>query len=144
MHVVKGIEVNEFLDSSRRVYLCGNLSAPDLKSHFATDGLEIGISKYKEYTVELPHYHSWNYEFNYIICGTLKVFVFSEDKEYWLHEKDLFVIAPQMGYVTKCSPDTEVLFVKYPGGNDKVLLPLTERVSRWQEKWDNTMELTER
>ena len=144
MHVVKGTEVNDFLDSTKRVYLCGKLSTPDLASHCHTGGLEIGISKYKEYTAELPHYHSWNYEYNYIICGSVKVFVFSENKEYWLHEKDLFVISPMMGYVTKSSPNTEVLFVKDPGGNDKVLLPITNRVSKWQDEWDNCMELTEK
>ena len=143
MHVVSGTEVRDFLDSSKRVYLCGKLDNPDLKSHCPTDGLEIGISKYADYTAELPHYHSLNYEYNYVVHGSVKVFVLGEGKEYLLREKDLFVIAPHMGYVTKCSPDTEVLFVKYPGGNDKVQLPLTAAVQKWQENWDNTMEKTE-
>jgi hypothetical protein len=144
MHVVQGTEIKSFLENSYRVYLCGNLQDPDLSSHCRTDGLEIGVSSYSSYTAELPHLHRWNHEYNYVIKGDIKIYVFSEQKEYHLREKDLFEIVPAMGYVSKSLPGTEVLFVKNPGGNDKEMLPLTDRIREWQESWENQMKTVEK
>ncbi len=140
MQIVQGSEVKAFLKTAKRVYLCGKLENPDLDTHCHTEGLEIGISSYPRYTAELPHLHRWNWEYNYVIRGEVKAFLFAEQKEYHLHEGDLFVITADMPYITKCLPGTEVLFVKNPGGNDKELLPVTKSIRDWQACWENRME----
>ena len=66
-----------------------------------------------------------------MICGTLKVFIIRERKEYLLKTGDLFVIQTNEPYITKAQTGTKVLFAKVPGGNDKVLTPLTQELERW-------------
>lgn len=139
MKVVIGKNVREALSKQIRVYLCGNLSAPEDFEFAKTDGLEIGISHYDEYTAEKAHMHEWNHEYNIIKYGAVKVYVFNEHKEYEFHQDDMYVIEPGMAYVTKALAGTEVLFVKLPGGNDKKLLPVTDSIVEWSKSWDSEM-----
>lgn len=139
MKTIDGDQVRESLSKQIRVYLCGNLSSPEDFEFIKTDGLEIGISHYDIYTVEKPHLHKWNHEYNIIKSGVVKVYIFSEHKEYEFHQDDMYVIEPGMEYVTKALAGTEVLFVKSPGGNDKNLLPTTDQIKEWGEKWESTM-----
>ena len=139
MKTVNGQQVREALSKQIRVYLCGDLAEPEDFESVKTDGLEIGISHYKEYTAEKAHLHKWNHEYNFIRRGCVKVYVFSEHKEYEFHQDDMYVIEPGMEYVTKAKAGTEVLFVKSPGGNDKELLPVTEAIQSWGEDWNAEM-----
>lgn len=52
MKHVEGTKVRESLAHQIRVYLC------------------VGISHYQEFTVEKPHLHTWNHEYNFVkyIC----------------------------------------------------------------------------
>lgn len=140
MKIVYGKEVRETLSKQIRVYLCGNLSDPEPFDFVKTDGLEIGLSHYQHFTVEKAHFHQWNREFNIIKAGSVKVYVFDEDKEYEFHQEDMYVIEPNMRYITKAQPGTDVIFIKDPGGNDKELLPITEKILNWGKNWDSSME----
>lgn len=51
----------------------------------------------------------------------------------------MYVVEPNMQYITKAQPGTEVLFVKSPGGNDKKLINHTNSVMSWCEDWDAKM-----
>lgn len=137
MKIVSGNKVRESLHDRIRVYLSGNLSNPEPFEHVQTDGLEIGISRYDTFTPEKAHIHKWNYEYNYLKCGSVKVYNFSEEKEYTFGPDDMYVIEPGMAYITKAQPGTEVIFVKSPGGNDKVLLPVTEEIIKWSKEWES-------
>ena len=139
MKIVNGKQVRKALSKQIRVYFCGNLSNPEDFEFAKTDGLEIGISHYDSYTAEKVHLHEWNYEYNIIRSGVVKVYVFSEHKEYEVHQDDMYVIEPGMAYVTKAIAGTEVLFVKLPGGNDKKLLPVTDNIMEWGKSWDAVM-----
>lgn len=139
MKTVNGKQVRDTLSKQIRVYLCGNLSNPEDFEYAKTDGLEIGVSHYDNYTAEKAHLHKWNYEYNIIRCGTVKVYVFSEHKEYEFHQDDMYVIEPGMGYMTKALAGTEVIFVKSPGGNDKELLPVTDAIRSWGKEWNAKM-----
>lgn len=131
MDIIRGREFQRGLDQTGRVYLCGDLSDDNISDYIQTAGFEMGISEYKKYQCERPHYHSFNIEYNYMICGTLKVFIIRERKEYLLKTGDLFVIQTNEPYITKAQTGTKVLFAKVPGGNDKVLTPLTQELERW-------------
>ena len=139
MKIVNGKDFRKLLVNQIRVYLCGKLTQAEHLKYVETDGLEIGISHYDSYTAEKAHYHDWNYEYNFVIKGSVKVFVFDENKEYEFHQDDLYVIEPHMAYITKAQADTEVLFVKSPGGNDKKLVSVTEVIENWCKEWNSQM-----
>ena len=140
MKTVNGQQVREALSKQIRIYLCGNLSDREDFEFAKTDGLEIGISHYDVYTAEKAHLHQWNHEYNIVRSGAVKVYVFEEHREYEFHQDDMYVIEPNMRYITKALPDTEVIFVKSPGGNDKELLPVTDSIVKWGETWNSIME----
>ena len=140
MKTVNGQQVRETLFKQIRIYLCGDLSEPEDFEFVKNDGLEIGISHYDEYTAEKAHLHKWNHEYNIIRSGAVKVYVFNEHKEYEFHQDDMYVIEPEIEYVTKALKGTEVLFVKCPGGNDKELLPVTYAILSWGKDWNEKME----
>lgn len=139
MRTITGKDIRDALAKQKRVYLCGRLSKPEAINHILTEGLEIGVSHYETFTAEKAHVHLWNNEYNFVRSGSVKVYVFDEQKEYEFHQDDMYVIEPGMGYITKALPDTEVVFVKSPGGNDKQLLSQTDAIRRWGENWDEKM-----
>ena len=139
MKTITGKDIRSALARQLRIYLCGNLSKPEEINSILTDGLEIGISHYDTFTMEKAHLHKWNHEYNFIKSGSVKVYVFDEHKEYEFHQDDMYVIEPGMAYVTKAQPDTEVIFVKSPGGNDKQLIPHTDVINQWGKEWRSSM-----
>ena len=137
MKTVLHSDTDAALRDSKRVYLCGNLAAPNGLAHIPTDGFELGISDYKAFTAEAAHTHTENGEYNYILAGHLKVYIFHEKKEYTLSAGDLFLIEPHMPYCTKALAGTRVLFAKTPGGNDKQLNPeLDALLENWKTNWE--------
>lgn len=136
MKVIKNEDINTALINEKRIYLSGNLKEVNKIEHIQTDGYEIGISNYDKFTCERAHYHSYNFEFNYVLEGVVKVYIFSEKKEYILKKGDLFLIEPNMIYISKAIANTRVLFTKNPGGNDKILTPeYEENIKDWMENW---------
>lgn len=137
MKVVNGCNVRDAFQKQIRVYLCGKLSKQESFEHINTDGLEIGVSHYSEYTAEKAHLHKWNYEYNLVKSGSVKVYSFDEEKEYEFHQDDMYEIKPNMRYITKALSGTEVIFIKTPGGNDKELLPVTDAIINWGKDWNS-------
>lgn len=139
MRTVDGQEMRRSLQKQLRVYLCGKLSASQDFESVETDGLEFGISYYEVFTAEKAHFHKWNCEYNFVIQGSVKVYNISEQKEYEFHKDDMYVIDPDMIYITKARPGTEVIFVKSPGGNDKQLVKPTAAIEAWSRNWEAQM-----
>lgn len=128
------------LQQSLRVYLCGDLKQDNHSEHIPTDGYEIGISQYDDYTFEKAHIHSWNTEYNYVLEGSIKILLLREGRELCFSKGDLFVIEPNEPYVGKSLAGTRTIFSKVPGGNDKVLVPMDPAVMAWGEAWEKTYE----
>lgn len=139
MKTIKGTAIDSVLQKVKRVYLCGHLDKVNDFDHIENDGLEIGISRYRVFTADLPHVHTFNDEYNIVLKGEMKVYLFNEKKEYIVREGDLFLIEPDMPYISKAMPGTEVLFVKSPGGNDKQLRDIDPATDHWMQAWENTM-----
>ena len=139
MKTIKGEDINRVLRDFKRIYMCGHLNKVNDFDHIENDGLEIGISRYQTFTADAPHVHSFNDEYNIVLKGEMKVYLFNEQKEYHLHDGDLFLIEPNMPYISKSVAGTEVLFIKSPGGNDKQLIPVTPQIQHWMNAWDNIM-----
>lgn len=136
MDIIYGDATERALKENGRVYLCGNLALPNGVDHIKTDGYEIGISYYPQFSVDKPHYHYYNTEYNYVISGEMKVLLIKEEKQIQLKTGDLLVIHPDEPYICKSLPGTKVLFSKVPGGNDKVVIPTSEMIDGWGSCWE--------
>ena len=136
MDIIKCEAIDNGLKENCRLYLCGNLQFPNGIDYIQTAKYEIGISNYPQYTVDKPHIHTYNMEYNYILEGEIKLLLIQEERELLLKKGDFFVIHPNEPYVGKCRAGTRTLFSKVPGGNDKMEVPLTSPIIRWGAHWD--------
>ena len=55
-------------------------------------------------------------------------------EEHIFRKGDFYVIEPGVVYAQKSDPNTEILFIKVPPGNDKVPVDITPEVQAWFEK----------
>lgn len=132
-----GKQISDALDKKYRVYLCGNLSRPQRELECINDSnIEIGTSYYKEFTSDKPHVHSRITEYNYVLQGKVKLLLIADNREYEFDKDSLFIIPPNTEYVSKNQADTRLLFIKSPGGNDKSLVEVDDRVLAWMQSWD--------
>ena len=137
MKKIDGSQIRNALAKQLRIYLCGDLSEKEELDYIKTDGLEIGVSQYKEYTLEKAHFHRWNNEYNFVLDGGVKVYVFDEQKEYEFKKDDMYMVEPNMRYITKALPGTKIIFVKSPGGNDKEVIPASDQIMEWGKNWES-------
>jgi quercetin dioxygenase-like cupin family protein len=59
-------------------------------------------------------------------------------EEHVFHKGDFYAIEPGVVYAQKSAPQTEILFIKVPPGNDKIPVPTTSEVQEWLN--DQTLE----
>ena len=135
MDILRNTEIEDGLKEKGRVYLCGNLEFPNGVQHIQTKEYEIGISLYSVFSVDKPHYHSYNTEYNYVLEGEIKVLLIREGKEFHFKKGDFFVINANEPYIGKALPNTKVLFSKVPGGNDKVEVKTEKTIQNWSSQW---------
>ena len=55
-------DITASLENTTRQYLVGQLKLPQLLTHYDDGNVEIGLTSYKEYTIEPPHWHEVAYE----------------------------------------------------------------------------------
>ena len=80
MKYLTASDFQDILDKHKRVYLCGNLKQAAENKYIPTAAYEIGISQYDEFTVEKAHLHRFNTEYNFVLEGRVKVYIFKENK----------------------------------------------------------------
>lgn len=137
MNVIKEEEISSGLEQSSRVYLCGNLKMGNTVEHIPTDSYEIGVTQYSEFSADKAHIHTFNTEYNYVLEGSIKIFLIDEKKEVLLKKGDLFVINVGEPYMGKALPGTKVIFSKVPGGNDKKLIEIDKKMTEWCKSWES-------
>ena len=135
MDVIYGKDIQKALESKYRVYLCGDLKQPQDLHWIHDEKNELGMSHYKQFTADQPHYHTTATEYNYIISGESKVLLIDEEKEFLLAAGSLFVLPPMTKYASKHSENTKILFFKSPGGNDKQIIDIDDTLKTWLSKW---------
>jgi mannose-6-phosphate isomerase-like protein (cupin superfamily) len=134
---ITGKDIEAALAQTYRVYLCGNLERPqDELVCMPNYEVEIGISDYREFTADRPHFHTTTTEYNYVLHGTSRVYLIDSDEEHTFEEGSLFVIPPRTRYASKHVGGTRLLFFKSPGGNDKRLVDPDVALSAWLETWN--------
>lgn len=134
VHFVDGADVDAFLGTGGRVYLAGHLGRP--QEGFAHVGsleepTEVGITRYEKLTVDQPHLHTFNVDFTYVVEGSFTVRIIPTGEVRELRKNGLCVIEPGLAHVCVAQPGTQVLFVKIPGGNDKVPAELDDDARAW-------------
>lgn len=95
----------------------------------------MGISHYRKFTADVPHLHTQALEYNYLISGSSKILILDTGEEFVFEEGSIFVIPPMTKYASKHLADTKILFFKSPGGNDKQLIEVDDKVSKWLSAW---------
>lgn len=132
-----GAYLENILKEKYRVYLCGDLATPqETLECIYDDKLEVGTSYYSEFTADAPHYHTHATEYNFVVSGRVKLFLFDKNESYEFEQGSLYVLPPNTRYATKNAPGTQVLFIKCPGGMDKVLYEADGPLQGWLGSWD--------
>ncbi|MBP3916963.1 cupin domain-containing protein [Clostridium sp.] len=135
--VISSEVIDRAFITEQRQYLTGDLKMPQILDFIKDENVEIGMSRYKEYKIEQPHYHTDLAEYHLILKGETKYVNVTEDKEYVFKKGDFYIIRPNTIYIQKSLPGTELIFIKVPGINDKVPCESTDRINKWFEEWDN-------
>lgn len=134
----KHLEANDIfasLEGTTRQYLVGQLKMPQALTHYADDGVEIGLTSYTDYTIEAPHWHKVAYEYQYMISGETKYLDMESGEETSYVAGDFYRIEPGTQYAQKALGETLILFVKTPPGNDKVAMESSSRLEMWYSNW---------
>jgi len=129
-------EIAQSLSHSSRQYLAGDLKLPQ-ELHFLPDkAAEVGINYCPTYKWELPHYHTTVSEYCYMLAGETKYIDLSDGREYNFRAGDFYILRRDTPYLQKCLPGFHMLFVKVPGVNDKITIPMNEQMLAWCRCWE--------
>jgi quercetin dioxygenase-like cupin family protein len=132
---ISAAALNDALADTTRQYLVGNLQKPERLRHIPSSLIEIGITRYgEEGGTEPTHTHKQAFEFQYMTSGLTAYLDTVTGEEHLFRKGDFYVIEPGVVYAQKSSPNTEILFIKVPPGNDKVPVDITPQVQAWFEK----------
>lgn len=134
---INGNDIQAALKKQECVYLCGDLKLPQVLKEIKDDKIEIGYCSYEKYEAKLPHFHPLVTEYQYLLKGECKYLDLTDGVEYNVKEGDFYIIRPNTRYIQKVKPNTEILFVKAPGMNDKTKIELDERIKKWAESWEH-------
>ena len=129
---ISGQEIDQALRNVTRQYLVGDLQKPQALQHVPSSLIEIGMTRYQnEGKQEPPHRHKQAFEFQYMTAGLTAYLDLTTAEEHVFRKGDFYVIEPGAIYAQKSVPGTEILFIKVPLGNDKVLKDITPEVEAW-------------
>ena len=119
------------LSSNTRQYLIGNLKLPQELNHIQDSDIEIGITNYEHPTSEAPHTHTRAKEYQYMISGRTEYLNIKTGEISSFVAGDFYMIETGVVYAQRSEANTTILFIKYPGGNDKVDIEATPEVRKW-------------
>ena len=122
------------LEKETRQYIQGDLQMDQRLPFIYNTKCEIGITHYREFTHDEPHYHDVITETNYVLEGRLCMQVLDTGETFVVEKGGLFSVPPGVAHVLKAQPDTKILFVKDHACNDKhVVKNLPPHLIQWLE-----------
>lgn len=125
-------DIEAALSGVTRQYLVGSLERPQILRHIPHGFIEIGITRYgSNGGIEAPHTHRQAFEYQYILEGKTAYLDLRTQEQHVFEKGDFYAIEPGVIYAQKSVPETEILFIKVPPGNDKVPVPTTSDVQDW-------------
>lgn len=132
LYVMKKEQIDQATEKQYRQYFCGNLQKPQLMDFVLTKDLEIGISWYREFSTDKPHFHHKTADMIYVLEGIFAIYIVQSGNTVELRGGDFISIPPQTAYASKASAGTRTLFIKDTKGvNDKELIVPEEKVAQW-------------
>ncbi len=129
--IIKSQNIEESLSKTKRQYLVGNLSLPQILEYIHSDEIEVGISNYKGGEFEEAHFHPKQTEFQLVLWGSTEYYDISNNEIHKLGEGDFYCIEPGVKYAQRILEKARILFVKITAINDKTLCKMTEEVRKW-------------
>lgn len=120
--VIKNNEISEVLKDFSRQYLVGDLKRPQPLKYYKNSYLEIGITEYKEYSIEKTHKHTNATEFQYVLNGYTEYIDNDTAEIYRFKKGDFYIIEKETSYAQRSKKGTSILFIKIPSINDKTLV----------------------
>lgn len=128
-------EIDQALQNVTRQYFVGNLQKPQALRHIPSSLIEIGVTRYVGGKLtEAPHRHKQAFEFQFMTSGLTAYFDLATGDASVFRKGDFYMIEPGVVYAQKSAPNTEILFIKVPPGNDKVPVETTAEVEAWFQK----------
>jgi len=125
-------DIEEALSGVTRQYLVGKLERPQALRHIPHGIVEIGVTRYgPQGGTEAPHTHRQAFEYQYMLEGMTVYLDMATRDEHVFRKGDFYAIEPGVIYAQKSAPETEILFIKVPPGNDKIPVPTTPDVQAW-------------
>lgn len=128
---IRSAQIIEGLKDTHRQYLLGDLKQSQEISQIFDKNVEVGITKYSKHEYEEAHYHINATEYHFMISGYTKYLDIDTSEEYEFRKGDFFVIRPYTKYAQKSKKGTEILFVKFPAGNDKTKISESDKIFHW-------------
>ena len=129
--LISAEDISDSLKKTTRQYLTGNLKLSQILEHYPNGDVEIGITRYLEPTVEAPHRHSRAIEYQYMISGETAYLNIETNEVFTFKKGDFYVLETGVVYAQKSKANTTILFIKHPGGNDKIEIDATSEVQAW-------------
>lgn len=124
-------ELERALKQGRRHYLVGHLETQQNALHIDDLRIEIGISRYTHAASEEPHYHTRATEYQYVLKGMTEYTDLRSNEIHSFRAGDFYAIDPETTYAQRIKRETEILFVKVPGGNDKHVVEAPASARQW-------------
>lgn len=140
IEIIREDVISSAFKSNHRQYLVGDLKEVQELQHLQDKNIEVGITEYKTFGWEKPHHHPLACEYQMVLEGVTRYVDIDRNLEIQLEKGDFFIIRPNTKYIQKAQKGCKILFLKYPAGNDKKVLPLTERMGSWIESWGKKWE----
>jgi ADP-ribose pyrophosphatase YjhB (NUDIX family) len=131
INLITNKKIQKVLESISRQYLVGNLTKEQVLPFFFDERLEIGISKYDDFKNELCHYHTTATEYQYILSGYTEYIDIKTKEVYAFQKGDFYQIESNTIYGQKVKKNTEILFIKVPSINDKVVCEVDDAIQTW-------------
>lgn len=107
------------LEGNSRQYIQGDLKRPQNLPFIFNTNSEIGITYYRAFSHDEPHYHDVITETNYILEGRVCVRITDTGEDHVVEQGGLFSVPPKVTHILKAQPGTKILFVKDHAVNDK-------------------------
>ena len=126
--------LNKVFENNFRQYIQGNLQKEQELPFVYNNRSEIGISVYREFTHDEPHYHDVITETNYILEGKACVKIIETDEEFVVEKDGIFSVPPKLTHIMKVQPNTKMIFFKDHSINDKHVVDIdTLNIHAWLE-----------
>lgn len=126
-------DIDEVLGKYKRQYLVGDLKREQELKHISKKNIEFGITYYSEDEYTLPHHHTIQEEYQYVIEGETEYKDIDTGEIVRYKKGDFYYIQTGTCYSQSTKNGTKILFIKTPSVNDKVTCGSCERICNYKK-----------